>query len=96
VAGAAGAFEERAGAAAGGAGAAAGAADGAADGGAAAGGGGIGAGGVGVASLDCRKRCSLTKELTDDIAVSTLRRTAATPSKYPKACWLEGTKPRKV
>jgi hypothetical protein len=98
VAGAAGAFEERAGAAAGGAGAVAGAADGAADGGAAAGGGGIGAGGVGVAvaSLDCRKMCSLRKELTDDIAVSTLRRTAATPSKYPKACWLEGTKPRKV
>jgi hypothetical protein len=96
VAGAAGAFGEGAGAA----GAVAGAADGAGDGGAAVGGGGIGAGGVGVgvavASLDCRKTCSLTKELTDDIAVSTLRRTAATPSKYPKACWLEGTKPRKV
>src|SRR5712664_3080342 len=29
-----------------------------------------------VASLDCRKMCSLTKELTDDIALSTLWRTA--------------------
>jgi hypothetical protein len=48
-----------------------------------------------VASLDCGKMCSLTKELTDDIALSTLWRTAATPSKYPKACWPEGTKLRK-
>jgi hypothetical protein len=98
-AGAAGGFAEGAGAAAGGAGAVAGGADGIADGGngAAAGGDGIGAGVVGVAgaSLDCRKMYSLTKELTEDIALSMLWRTAATPSKYPKACWPEGTKPRK-
>jgi len=78
----------------------AGAADGVGDGadGAAAEGDGVGTAGVGVAvaSLDCRKMCSLTKELTDDIALSMLWRTAATPSKYPKACWPEGTKPRKV
>jgi hypothetical protein len=79
----------------------AGGADGIGDGGdgAAAGGDGIGAGGVGVASLDCRKMYSLTKELTeeltDDIALPALSRTAAMPSKYPKACWPEGTKPRK-
>ena len=75
----------------------AGAANGAGDGGgAAAGGDGIGAGGFGaVASLDCRKMYSLTKELTEDIALSKLSRTAATPSKYPKACWPEGTQPRK-
>src|SRR6266852_8896344 len=97
-AGGAGAFAEGAGAVAGGADAVAGAPDGVADGGdgAAAGGDGIGAGGVAVASLDCRKMCSLTKELTDDIALSTLWRTAATPSKYPKACWPDGTKPRKA
>jgi len=71
----------------------AGGADGIRDGGdwAAAGGDGIGAGGVGFASLDCRKIYSLTKELTDDIALPALSRTAATPSKYPKACWPEGT-----
>ena len=75
----------------------AGAANGAGDGGgAAAGGDGIGAGGFGaVASLDCRKMYSLTKELTEDIALSTLSRTAATPSKYPIACRPEGTQPRK-
>jgi hypothetical protein len=99
VAGAAGAFEEGAGAVAGEAGAVAGAADGVADGGAAAGGDGIGAAGVGGASVERRKMYSLTKELTeeltDDIALPALSRTAATPSKYPKACWPEGTKPRK-
>ena len=56
----------------GGADAVAGAADGVTDGGdgAAAGGDEIGArdGGGAVASLDCRKICLLTKELTDDIA----------------------------
>ena len=85
------------------AGAVAGAADGIAGGGAAAGGDGIGAAGVvvvvGGASLGFRKMYSLTKELTeeptDDIALPALSRTAATPSKYPKACWPEGTKPRK-
>jgi hypothetical protein len=96
---AAGAFEEGAGAVGGGAGAVAGAADGVADGGAAAGGDGIGAAGVGGASVERRKMYSLTKELTeeltDDIALAALSRTAATPSKYPKACWPEGTKPRK-
>jgi hypothetical protein len=96
---AAGAFEEGAGAVGGGAGAVAGAADGVADGGAAAGGDGIGAAGVGGASVERRKMYSLTKELTeeltDDIALPALSRTAATPSKYPKACWPEGTKPRK-
>ena len=99
VAGAAGAFETGAGAVAGEAGAVAGAADGVADGGAAAGGNGIGAAGVGGASVERRKMYSLTKELTeeltDDIALPALLRTAATPSKYPKACWPEGTKPRK-
>jgi hypothetical protein len=64
---------EGAGAVAGGADAVGGAADGVADGGdgaAAAGGDGIGADGVGgaVASLDCRKIRSWTKELTDDNA----------------------------
>jgi hypothetical protein len=99
LAGAAGAFEEGAGAVAGEAGAVAGAADGVADG-AAAGGDGIGAAGVGGgASVERRKMYSLTKELTeeltDDIALPALSRTAATPSKYLKACWPEGTKPRK-
>jgi hypothetical protein len=78
----------------------AGAADGVADGGdgAAAGGDGIGAGGVGdaVASLDCRKIRSWMKELTDDIALSALSRTAATVSKYPEPCWPGATKPRKA
>ena len=78
----------------------AGAADGVADAGegAAAGGDGIGAGGVGgaVASLDCRKICSLTKELTDDTALSARWRTVVTPSKYPETCWLRATKPRKA
>lgn len=102
VAGAAGAFEEGAGAVAGEAGAVAGAADGIADGGAAAGGDGFGAAGVvvGGAPLGFRKMYSLTKELTeeltDDIALPALSRTAATPSKYPKACWPEGTQPRKA
>lgn len=72
---------------------AAGAAD--AGDGAAAGGDGIGAGGVGgAASLDCGKIRSLTNELTDDIALSALSRTAATPSKYPETWWPMATKPR--
>ena len=76
-----------------GADAVAGAADGVADGGD-----GIGAGGVGdaVASLDCRKIRSWMKELTDDIALSALPRTAATVSKYPEPCWPGATKPRKA
>ena len=78
----------------------AGAGDGVADGGggAAAGGDGIGAGdgGGAVASLDCRKICPWTKELTDDIALSALSRTAATVSKYPEPCWPGATKPRKA
>ena len=85
---------------AGGAAAVAGAVDGFADGGegAAAEGDGIGAGGVGgvAASLDFRKICSLTKELTDDIALSARWRTAVTPSKYPETCWPRATKPRKA
>jgi hypothetical protein len=84
---------------AGGADAVAGAAGGVADGGdaTAAGGDGIGAAGVGgaVASLDRRKICSLTKELTDDIALSALWRTAATRSKTSEACWPRPRKPRK-
>src|SRR5438552_16121303 len=88
-------FGEGAGAVAGGAGTVAGAAyrgDGAA-----AGGDGIGAGGVGgaVVSLGCRKICSLTKELTDDTALSALWRTASTPSK-PESCWPRPTRPRKA
>jgi hypothetical protein len=77
----------------------AGAADGIADGGdgAVAGGDGIGASaGVGVASLERRKIYSLTKELTDDIALPALSRTAATVSKYPEPCWPGATKPRKA
>src|SRR5450631_2844187 len=78
----------------------AGAADGVADGGdgAAAGGDGIGARDVGgaVASLDCRKICSLIKELTDDIALSALWRTAAMPSEFPKTCSPMATKPCKA
>jgi len=81
-AGGAGAFAEGAGAVAGGADAVAGAPDGVVD----------GVGGA-VASLDCRKMCSLTKELTDDIALSTLWRTAAMPSKYFRTCWPGETKP---
>jgi len=78
----------------------AGAADGvagAADG-LAAGADGIEAGGVAgaVASLDCRKICSLTKELTDDAALSALRRTAATPPESLEACGPRGTQPRKA
>ena len=89
-----------AGALAGGADAAAGSADGVADGGdgAAAGGDGIGAGGVGsaVASLDCRKICSLIKELTDEIALSALWRTAAMPSEFSKTCSPMARKPCKA
>jgi|SRR5450631_2011535 hypothetical protein len=99
-AGGADTFVGRAGALAGGADAAAGAADGVADGGdgAAAGGDGIGARDVGgaVASLDCRKICSLIKELTDDIALSALWRTAAMPSEFPKTCSPMATKPCKA
>ena len=79
----------------------AGAADGVGDDdddGAAAGGDGIGAAGVGgaVASLERRKIYSLTKELTDDIALPALSRTAAMPSKYPETCWPRETTPRKA
>lgn len=88
------------GAVVGGADAAAGAADGVGDGGdgAAIGGDGIGAGGVGgtVASLDCGKIRSLTKELSDEIALSAAVRTAATPSKYPETCSPRATKPCKA
>ena len=40
-----------------------------------------------VASLDCRKICSWTKEPTDRIALSTLLLMAATLSEYPEAFW---------
>jgi hypothetical protein len=84
----------------GGADAATGAADGVADGrdGAAAGGDEIGAGDVdgAVASLDCGKIFSLTKELTDDIAASALWRTAAMPSEFPKTCSPMARKPCKA
>jgi hypothetical protein len=63
-------------------------------GGAAAEGDGSGAGDVDGASLDCRKMCSLTKELTDDIAVSAPWRTAVMTSKYPATCWPTVTTPR--
>jgi hypothetical protein len=80
--------------------AAAGAADGVADGGdgAAAGGDEIGAGDVGgaVVSLDRGKIFSLTKELTDDIAVSALWRTAAMLSELPKTCSPMARKPCKA
>ena len=50
-------------------------------------------GGAG-ACLDRPKISSLTKELSDDIALSALRRTEATTSKYPKTCWPRETEPR--
>jgi len=66
--------------------------------GAAAGGDGIGTGGIGgaVASLDCGKIRSLTKELSDEIALSALVRTAPAPSKYPENCSPMATKPCKA
>ena len=83
-----------------GADAAAGAADGAAVGGdgAAVAGDGIGAGRVGgtVASLDRGEIRSLTKELSNEIALSAVVRTAATPSKYPETCSPMATKPCKA
>ena len=84
----------------GGADAVAGAADGVTDGGdgAAAGGDEIGArdGGGAVASLDCSKIFLLTKELTDDIALSALWRTATMPSEFPKTCSPIARKPCKA
>ena len=94
------AFAGGVGAVARGAEAAAGAADGVANGGdgAAAGGDEIGAGDVGgaVASLDCGKIFLLTKEFTDDIAVSALWRIAAMPSEFPKTCSPMARKPCKA
>jgi hypothetical protein len=57
---------------------------------------GIEAGVVGGAGacLERPKISSLTKELSDDIALSALRRTEATTSKYPKTCWPRETEPR--
>ena len=98
--GAADGCAEGVGAVVGGADGTAGATDGVADGGdgTAVAGDGIGAGGVGgtVASLDCGEIRSSTKELSNEIALSAVVRTAAAPSKYPETCSPMATKPCKA
>ena len=64
--------------------------------GTAAGGDETGVDGVAVASLDCRKIRSWTKEFTDDITVSVRWRRPATPSTYAATCWPTETTPRKA
>ena len=69
-----------------------------ADGGIAAEGDAIGAEGVGGALvfLDCRNIGPFRKELTDDIALSTLSRITAAVSKDPETWWPRPITPRKV